>query len=413
MRCSEVRRTASGPGRRSVVLVVRPGPRSPGCSPPARRPRPSPCSRGTSTPTPVARTRWPSGAAPSQYTISTQVLPTDAGQQRIQLARRLAARRLEHRPDEHRPAVHRGVRQRRLPRPDPRRPRLDARRAVLPERGRRGDLEGQAGRGAVLVQHPGAVVPQVLRREGRHRHDPAGHLGPDHQGRRRQRRHRRRCRPTSTRATSCGSTPSSRAPAGTLVEDADKGVDATISHRLAGRRRRRHGHRGAGPLQGRPAGPLGVQRGHGRLDLRRSPTGAFMVNWTYIFHNYDADAPTSPRTSATRRYPETVAGEPSRPPYGGIGIGVSEYSDHKDLAGHRGAACLTSPDEPGRQRRDHRQHAGQRRRLPVPAAAEALPRRPPGAVPGERRRGRARGRSRRTGATSPARSRAPGTRRPA
>jgi multiple sugar transport system substrate-binding protein len=46
------------------------------------------------------------------------------------------------------------------------------------------------------------------------------------------------------------------------------------------------------------------------------------------------------------RYPQTVAGEPSRPPYGGIGIGVSNYSDHKDEA-VKALECLTSPENQG------------------------------------------------------------------
>ena len=119
------------------------------------------------------------------------------------------------RPDVARPALHRGVRRRRLPGRGARRtPRPAARGAGhLPGRAGRGDLEGQAGRLPVLVQHPGALVSQVLRREDRPGHVAAGHLGPDHQGRVEPTAARSPCRPTSTRATSCGSTPSSRVPA--------------------------------------------------------------------------------------------------------------------------------------------------------------------------------------------------------
>ena len=62
----------------------------------------------------------------------------------------------------------------------------------LPGRARRGDVEGRARRLPVLVQHPGPLVPQVLRREGRHRHVAAGDLGPDHRRRQRERRQDRR-----------------------------------------------------------------------------------------------------------------------------------------------------------------------------------------------------------------------------
>src|SRR3954454_22641902 len=63
-----------------------------------------------------------------------------------------------------------------------------------------------------------------------------------------------------------------------------------------------------------------------------SDNGSFMVNWTYIFHNYDETAPDVAKDIGYTRYPQTVEGEESRPPYGGIGIAVSEFSDHKDLA---------------------------------------------------------------------------------
>ena len=99
---------------------------------------------------------------------------------------------------------------------------------------------------------------------------------------------------------------------GTLVKNAAKGVDATITINSPGRPRRRHGDRGPGPLQGRSGGPLGVHRGHGRHDLRRSH-GAFMVNWTYIFHNYDSDAPQVAKDIGYTTYPGPCrVGRPGR-----------------------------------------------------------------------------------------------------
>lgn len=70
--------------------------------------------------------------------------------------------------------------------------------------------------------------------------------------------------------------------------------------------------------------------------------GAFMVNWTYILNG--AGYPDEVVDDlGWARYPQTVEGEESRPPYGGIGIGVSEFSDDKELA--VGALeCLTSPE---------------------------------------------------------------------
>ncbi|HSF34797.1 MAG TPA: extracellular solute-binding protein [Nocardioides sp.] len=70
--------------------------------------------------------------------------------------------------------------------------------------------------------------------------------------------------------------------------------------------------------------------------------GAFMVNWTYILNGagYSDEVVDD---LGWARYPRSVEGEESRPPYGGIGIGVSEFSPDKDLA--VGALeCLTSPE---------------------------------------------------------------------
>jgi multiple sugar transport system substrate-binding protein len=55
--------------------------------------------------------------------------------------------------------------------------------------------------------------------------------------------------------------------------------------------------------------------------------GAFQVNWTFIYQNYSTDKATL-NDMGWAPYPETVAGTPSRPPYGGIGIGVSSTSKH-------------------------------------------------------------------------------------
>jgi multiple sugar transport system substrate-binding protein len=76
------------------------------------------------------------------------------------------------------------------------------------------------------------------------------------------------------------------------------------------------------------------------------PEGAFMVNWTYIWTNYDATQPEVKKDLGYTRYPRTVANDPSRPPYGGIGVGVSAYSNHVDEA-MQAIACITSPQNQG------------------------------------------------------------------
>ena len=77
-----------------------------------------------------------------------------------------------------------------------------------------------------------------------------------------------------------------------------------------------------------------------------SDQGSFQVNWTFIWHNYDDTAPDVAKDIGYARYPQTVEGEDSRPPYGGIGIGVSAFSDQKDLA-LEAAQCLVSPESQG------------------------------------------------------------------
>ena len=71
-----------------------------------------------------------------------------------------------------------------------------------------------------------------------------------------------------------------------------------------------------------------------------SDAGGFMVNWTFAYNNYAGDKAVL-KDLGWARYPETVAGEQSRPPIGGINVGVSPYSTHKDLA-LDAVKCITS-----------------------------------------------------------------------
>ena len=301
-----------------------------------------------------------------QYTITTQVLPQDASQQRDPAGPPARGAGLGHRPDEHRPAVHRGVRQRRLPRPDP----ATTRRPTLKQQSFKGaidgrDLERQAGRLPVLVQHPGALVPQVLRPEGRPRHDPAGHLGPDHQGRRRQRRHGRRAGQQVRGLRRLDQRPRSRAPAAAWSPTRGQG-------------RRRHDRRStprpgedaakviedAGPLQGRARRPVGRPTRARPARPSARPTGAFMVNWTYICHNYDADPARrrqghrlrarTPRPSRARRRGRRTAASASA-------SARTPTTWTSRLQG--GDVHHVSPRTRAVNADDDRQHAGQRSRL--------------------------------------------------
>jgi multiple sugar transport system substrate-binding protein len=82
--------------------------------------------------------------------------------------------------------------------------------------------------------------------------------------------------------------------------------------------------------EGTVLGPLG------------SDAGGFMVNWTFAYNNYAGDAAVLDDLGWAR-YPQTVEGEQSRPPIGGINVGVSPYGSHPDLA-LDAVRCITSLD---------------------------------------------------------------------
>jgi multiple sugar transport system substrate-binding protein len=133
---------------------------------------------------------------------------------------------------------------------------------------------------------------------------------------------------------------------GHLLENAEKGVDAdlTISDEA--------GEEAAGiieKLASSEAAPsdLSVSNEGTAGSTFGSDEGSFLVNWTYIFHNYDETAPDVAKDIGYTRYPQSVAGKESRPPYGGIGIGVSAFSAHKDFA-LEAAACLVEPEQQGK-----------------------------------------------------------------
>jgi multiple sugar transport system substrate-binding protein len=132
---------------------------------------------------------------------------------------------------------------------------------------------------------------------------------------------------------------------GHILEDAGQGVDATITLGDDA------GEKAAAiieKLATSKAAPadLSVSNEGTAGSTFGSDQGSFLVNWTYIWHNYDDTAPDVAKDIGYAPYPETVEGEESRPPYGGIGIGVSAYSDQKDLA-LEAAQCLVSPESQG------------------------------------------------------------------
>ena len=132
---------------------------------------------------------------------------------------------------------------------------------------------------------------------------------------------------------------------GSIIENADKGVDATISIDSDA------GKAAAGvirKLAHSPAAPpdLSVSNEGTAAATFGGSTGSFQVNWTFIWHNYDQSAPDVAKDIGYTMYPQTVSGQDARPPYGGIGIGVSAFSSHKDDA-IKAAACITNAKNQG------------------------------------------------------------------
>lgn len=132
---------------------------------------------------------------------------------------------------------------------------------------------------------------------------------------------------------------------GAIATDTEQGVDATIEvDSPAGATAAQIINK----LAGSPAAPadLSVSNEGTAGGTFGSPEGAFMVNWTYIWTNYDATQPEVKDDLGFTLYPRSVEGEEARPPYGGIGVGVSEFSRHRDEA-MQAIECITSAENQG------------------------------------------------------------------
>ena len=296
---------------------------------PVRGCRPSP---GTSTRTTAARRAWRRSAPPGRPVQGRHPdLPNDASQQREQLVRRLAAQDssidlMSLDPPFVAEFANAGFLR-----------AFDKADAGAADQGRArrpaedGVLERQAGRGAVLGQHPAAVVPQV----GGRRPPASTPTSPDftwdemikaaverEQGHRRpgeplrglhgvdQRPGRLgavgRSSPTSTRAR----TPlprSTRRPATQA---------ARSSGSWPGRRPRRR--RCRPPPRRRPVGVPGRPRHvHGQLALRLRRRPGRREDRRH-------QSQSSSTTSAGPGTPRSIAGKPSKPPLGGINLAIGD-----------------------------------------------------------------------------------------
>jgi multiple sugar transport system substrate-binding protein len=79
------------------------------------------------------------------------------------------------------------------------------------------------------------------------------------------------------------------------------------------------------------------------LDLFSSQaTSGFLVNWPYVWAALPGNKVPFIDDVGWARYPQTVQGQPSRPPFGGIELGVNAVSTHKAEAWDA-IKCITTP----------------------------------------------------------------------
>ena len=80
----------------------------------------------------------------------------------------------------------------------------------------------------------------------------------------------------------------------------------------------------------------------GRLGFEAGDS-TFMINYPFVFPSAKENAPKVFEQMAAAKYPGIEAGQESKPPLGGINIGVSAFSKHKDLA-FEAIECMIKPE---------------------------------------------------------------------
>jgi multiple sugar transport system substrate-binding protein len=74
-----------------------------------------------------------------------------------------------------------------------------------------------------------------------------------------------------------------------------------------------------------------------------SGTSAFMINYPFVYPSAEENAPDVFKVMKAAPYPRVDPDTPSAPPLGGINLGVSEFSENKDLA-FQAIECLVKPE---------------------------------------------------------------------
>jgi trehalose/maltose transport system substrate-binding protein len=72
-------------------------------------------------------------------------------------------------------------------------------------------------------------------------------------------------------------------------------------------------------------------------------SAAFQINYPFVYPSAKENAPDIFKVMKAAKYPQVDADRPSAPPLGGINLGVSAYSENKDLA-FQAIQCLINPE---------------------------------------------------------------------
>ncbi|MFC6880513.1 MULTISPECIES: extracellular solute-binding protein [Actinomadura] len=134
---------------------------------------------------------------------------------------------------------------------------------------------------------------------------------------------------------------------GQIIGSAEKGDDATIGIDSSA------GHRAAQVIsrlaRSRAASPtLSTDIEEQARSLLNGPRGGFMVNWGYIWRAENGDAEDGvidkriPADLGWARYPAVDPGRPSKPPFGGIELGIGAYGKYRDTLAVEAVRCVTS-----------------------------------------------------------------------
>ncbi|TMQ99231.1 extracellular solute-binding protein [Actinomadura soli] len=135
---------------------------------------------------------------------------------------------------------------------------------------------------------------------------------------------------------------------GRIISDAEKGDEAAIEIDSPA------GRQAAGIIgklaRSTAAGPtLSTDIEEQSRATINGPRGGFLLNWGYVWRaeKGDADAGAINKNIVSdlgwARYPRVNPQQESKPPFGGIEIGVSAYGEHRDGLAIEAVRCMTSP----------------------------------------------------------------------